>query len=331
MITGKLRLVNRLRWCCLWILLLPLPVEAYESSFELEVNLALREIGHRLLQEQGDSTSAIPPVVFRKDRGFYLKYGNALNYARLQGVMEETFEKRGLPLNYNLALFDCDSEMLVLGYSTIGKSRVGTSAPSADPTGTFDAEADDASCLGREELFDCYHIAVSFPSDVEKTDTFLLMAAIIPILILLMGGAWWWKHTQPTRPIPSQSPMLTKEEPSIYQLGPLRFEPDNQTLLGEGEPQRLTFRESKLLNLFCQHKNQLLARETILEFVWGDEGVMVGRSIDVFVSRLRKKLKPAANIKIASVHGVGYRLEVEEVSTPKTANSQDLTYNITDN
>lgn len=317
------------KWCCLWILLLPLQVEATEDRFALEINLALREIGHRLLQEQGDSTSAIPPVVFKKDRGFYLKYGHSLNYERLRIVVEETFKKKGLPSNYNLALFDCESDDLVLGYSTVGELSANQPSTWMDPTGTIDSQADNASCLGRDELFDCYHIAVSFPDEAEHTDTFLLMAAIIPIMMLLLVGGWWWRQSQPSVPVPSQVQGEESEERSMYQLGPLRFEPDNQTLLGAGEPQRLTFRESKLLDLFCRNKNQLLPRETILEFVWGDEGVMVGRSIDVFVSRLRKKLKAADNIKIASVHGVGYRMEVEEVST--TSKAADLTYNINDN
>ncbi len=275
--------------------LLPLPALANTPNFELEVNLALREIGHRLLLEQGDSTSAIPPVVFEKDRGFYLKFGGALNYERLQQLVAETFQNKGLPATYSLALFDCESDVLMLGYSTQKLEELSV--------------REDVSCVGRDELSDCYHLAVNFPPQGEKEDTFLLVAAIVPIIVLLLGGFWWWKQTQPVRPVPGQAEVAMElPETPMYQLGPLRFEPENQTLVGEGEPQRLTFRESKLLDLFCKNKNQLLPRETILEFVWGDEGVMVGRSIDVFVSRLRKKLKPADNIKIASVHGVGYRL-----------------------
>jgi DNA-binding response OmpR family regulator len=86
-----------------------------------------------------------------------------------------------------------------------------------------------------------------------------------------------------------------------------------------------------LLDLFCQNKNQLLPREEILEYVWGDEGVIVGRSVDVFVSRLRKKLKPDDNIKITSVHGVGYRLEIPEKNHPKTPEAEGLKFLLNDN
>lgn len=317
MIYGKLRLQG---FGFIFSLLLCLPDQAMSNtpSFELEVNLALREIGHRLLLEQGDSTSAIPPVVFEKDRGFYLKFGGALDYERLQELLEETFQSKGLPSTYSLALFDCDTDVLMLGYST--REVKPRDLPS------------EVSCVGRDELSNCYHLAVNFPAQAEKEDTFLLVAAIVPIVVLLLGGFWWWKQTQPVRPILGLIEVVEEARTPMYQLGPLRFEPENQTLLGEGEPQRLTFRESKLLDLFCQNKNQLLTRESILEFVWGDEGVMVGRSIDVFVSRLRKKLKAADNIKIASVHGVGYRMEIEEQQTVEEAKgSQGFTLNLTDN
>ncbi len=317
MIIGKLRLQG---FGFIFSLLLCLPFQAMANtpSFELEVNLALREIGHRLLLEQGDSTSAIPPVVFEKERGFYLKFGGALDYERLQELVEETFRSKGLPSSYSLALFDCETEALMLGYST---REVKPRKASQDIT-----------CLGRDELSDCYHLAVNFPIQAAKEDTFLLVAAIVPIVVLLLGGFWWWKQTQPERPIPGQIEALEEAPTPIYQLGPLRFEPENQTLLGPEEPQRLTFRESKLLDLFCRNKNQLLPRETILEFVWGDEGVMVGRSVDVFVSRLRKKLKAADNIKIASVHGVGYRMEIDEKQIfNESKGSQGLTLNLTDN
>ena len=73
----------------------------------------------------------------------------------------------------------------------------------------------------------------------------------------------------------------------------------------------LTFREAKLLHYFMKHPNQVLERENILSNVWEDEGVIVGRSLDVFVSRLRKILQADPALQIKNVHGVGYKLEVE--------------------
>ncbi len=84
----------------------------------------------------------------------------------------------------------------------------------------------------------------------------------------------------------------------------------NQLLYVGNTKQNLTYREAKLLQLFIKHQNQILERDFILKSVWEDEGITVGRSIDVFVSRLRKLLQEDSSLKIAAVHGVGYRLEV---------------------
>ena len=86
---------------------------------------------------------------------------------------------------------------------------------------------------------------------------------------------------------------------------------ENQMLYSANTQHNLTFREAKLLHLFIKHPNQVLERDFILKSVWEDEGVTVGRSIDVFVSRLRKLLQEDASLKIVAVHGVGYRLEVK--------------------
>ena len=72
---------------------------------------------------------------------------------------------------------------------------------------------------------------------------------------------------------------------------------------------QLTYREAKLLHLFVKNQNQLLERSFILENVWADEGIQVGRSIDMFVSRLRKFLRADPTLRLVAVHGVGYRLE----------------------
>jgi DNA-binding response OmpR family regulator len=73
----------------------------------------------------------------------------------------------------------------------------------------------------------------------------------------------------------------------------------------------LTFRENKLLLYFANHPNQVLEREEILANVWGDEGLIVGRSLDVFVSRLRKILKNDTTLQLKNIHGIGYRLEIQ--------------------
>lgn len=102
------------------------------------------------------------------------------------------------------------------------------------------------------------------------------------------------------------------ETQSLLQLGKSTLDLVNQKLIVNKIQKDLTYRETKLLQLFCRNQNKLLERDLILKAVWEDEGVLVGRSVDVFVSRLRKLLKEDDTVKIVNVHSVGYRFEVLE-------------------
>ncbi|MFK7925705.1 MAG: response regulator transcription factor [Bacteroidia bacterium] len=84
----------------------------------------------------------------------------------------------------------------------------------------------------------------------------------------------------------------------------------NQKLKRSAEQTDLTYRETRLLGLFFGHPNQLLQRDWIEQIIWEDEGLVVGRSLDVFVSRLRKILSADPNLQIINVRARGYRLEV---------------------
>jgi DNA-binding response OmpR family regulator len=72
----------------------------------------------------------------------------------------------------------------------------------------------------------------------------------------------------------------------------------------------LTQREADLLKFLIENKNQVLKRSDILERIWGEDDYFLGRSLDVFISRLRKYLKLDASIKIENIHGVGFRFKV---------------------
>lgn len=79
----------------------------------------------------------------------------------------------------------------------------------------------------------------------------------------------------------------------------------------EEKPRRLTQREAELLQLFCLNQDKILKREDILKQIWGDDDYFFGRSLDVFITRLRKYLKSESNIKIENIHGVGFKMVVK--------------------
>ena len=79
-----------------------------------------------------------------------------------------------------------------------------------------------------------------------------------------------------------------------------------------GESMQLSGKETDLLLLLCAHENQTLQRDQILRLVWEDEGDYIGRTLDVFISKLRKKLEADPRVKIMNIRGVGYKLVVIE-------------------
>ena len=106
--------------------------------------------------------------------------------------------------------------------------------------------------------------------------------------------------------------MLLADSPKKYRIGTLEFLPDELKLVGKtGDTVALTLREKELLEFLCQHPNMVLKREEILSHVWGKNDFFLGRSMDVFVTRLRKRLNKEAGVSIETIHGVGYRFTIE--------------------
>jgi len=94
-----------------------------------------------------------------------------------------------------------------------------------------------------------------------------------------------------------------------FKLGLFTFDHRNYMLKGKDE-RKLTKKEADILKLLCEHQDQVLERELIANMVWGDDSYFVGRSMDVFITKLRKYLKQDESISITNIHGVGFKLEL---------------------
>lgn len=99
----------------------------------------------------------------------------------------------------------------------------------------------------------------------------------------------------------------TESSSPKYKIGKYHFDPKNYTLQDSGNTTTLTQRESELLLYFIRHKNSVLKRQDILKAIWGDDDYFMGRSLDVFISRLRKVFANEENIVIENIHGIGFR------------------------
>lgn len=96
-------------------------------------------------------------------------------------------------------------------------------------------------------------------------------------------------------------------EVSKFQVGKFEFDYQNLALTSENNSKTLTQREADLLKFLFENKNRVLKRSEILEKLWGEDDYFLGRSLDVFISRLRKYLKQDESLKIENIHGVGFR------------------------
>ncbi len=96
-------------------------------------------------------------------------------------------------------------------------------------------------------------------------------------------------------------------ELTACKVGHFDFNFDNLTLEHDEEKRTLTYKEAELLRFFCENPNTVLSRSDILKKVWGSDDYYLGRSLDVFISRLRKYLGTDENIKIINLHGIGFR------------------------
>jgi DNA-binding response OmpR family regulator len=107
---------------------------------------------------------------------------------------------------------------------------------------------------------------------------------------------------------------LNSKEEDIHEfkIGRYEFNARLRTLAKEGETNTLSPKENELLRMLCEHKNDLLPRELALKKIWGSDTYFNGRSMDVYIAKLRKYLKEDTNIEIVNIHGNGFRLVVKE-------------------
>jgi len=99
-------------------------------------------------------------------------------------------------------------------------------------------------------------------------------------------------------------------EEKVFNVSTFIFDTENLTLTLNGNAQSLTKKEAQILKILYKFKNQVLPREVILNTVWGQDDYFVGRSLDVFITKLRKYLKEDERIQILNIHGVGFKLEI---------------------
>ena len=105
------------------------------------------------------------------------------------------------------------------------------------------------------------------------------------------------------------------KESNIYKIGKFTFDTQKQILSSDGKQTKLTTKESELLGLLCAHANEILQRDFALKTIWIDDNYFNARSMDVYITKLRKHLKEDDSIEIINIHGKGYKLITPEVES----------------
>ena len=105
------------------------------------------------------------------------------------------------------------------------------------------------------------------------------------------------------------------KESTLYQIGRFTFDTQKQLLTLDNDPEKatkLTTKENELLALLCAHSNEILQRDYALKTIWIDDNYFNARSMDVYITKLRKHLKADDQIEIINIHGKGYKLIVPD-------------------
>ncbi|AEV98792.1 hypothetical protein A4D02_09605 [Niastella koreensis] len=276
------------------------------------VNLIIRQIGHRLLLQAGDSTSRVLPVTEVKEGTFLLKFEHEFifNHDSLVVLTKSLLPKTQFPSGYTVTVHDCTTGDIAFGFQL---------------NNTF---PDILACSRRSQPPGCYTIEFTFnsaqvdpletkptPSGFKTTTSGNLLSNVIygGILLLLcvalLSGRVWKKATP--GPVENQNNSIVKKSvPELAALGKFLVDPENQRLLLGSEVISLTTKEYKVLELLNKSFGELVPRETLMQEIWINEGVITGRSLDMFISKLRKKLSHDPELRITNVHGRGYKLEI---------------------
>ena len=107
-------------------------------------------------------------------------------------------------------------------------------------------------------------------------------------------------------------PVTDRNESRVVKIGHFLFHSDELSLTIGENTRNLTLKEAELIRFFAEHPNKVLGRNEILEKVWGSDDYFLGRSLDVFISRLRKYFKDDPSVKIVNLHGIGFRFSVKK-------------------
>jgi LPXTG-motif cell wall-anchored protein len=296
------RLIKSALFTIVCVLLISFKGNAQDSQEEKHIMVSLRMIGHQILLNSNDSTSRVLPII-NNDNQYKIEFESEFEFIpeELVATVNRVVQETKLASNYIVEVEHCDTQEVVYSYevNNLEQSNI-------------------TPCRGRIQPRCCYNLLFTLIDPKEINDTLLkpIQNASIDLAnqpiearsmnyisfligFVLVAGAFFflWKKRN-----------KTPADPNLIPLGEYHFDKRRTELLIEHQRIELTSKEADLLLLLYEAVNTTVKREEILKMVWGDEGDYVGRTLDVFISKLRKKLGADSSVKIVNIRGVGYKL-----------------------
>ena len=278
-------------------------VQAQDDIRERHTMVAIRMIGHRILLLSGDSTSRVLPVEKEGDR-YKLQFESAFQFEpdQMVGMIDSLVKQTGIAESYLVEVRECSSGNVVYSYE-IGLS----------------SKSDVVPCDLRVQPKSCYTVLFTILTPgsglmaVQTRDAGMVgwladqpqkknFTTILFILGLVALAVLFFRQ--------KKKDLTHATNPEIIPIGASLFDKRNMQLIVHNETVELSGKEADLLCLLHSSANTTLERDVILNAVWGDEGDYAGRTLDVFISKLRKKLESDETLRIVNIRGVGYKLIV---------------------
>lgn len=254
-----------------------------DNEFSELSKIALRDVGNKLLTANNDTTSLVLPITKKGTNKYELKFQNQLGIEpdSLVLFVKNSFEIASLPKEYRVEVIQCEDEEVAYSFEVKN-----------------DKENDIIPCQGRNLPHNCYYVQVRFVKNTFPIS--INYVSIATIAFLGFGFLFRLKNNK----------KIEESYGSFSKIGGYEFHLEQNKLIYNKTEIHLSKKECELLEILNEQKNCVVKREELTKRIWEDHGVFVGRSLDTYISKLRKKLSKDATIKITNFHGIGYRLEV---------------------
>ena len=258
-----------------------------EDDFDISRReILLRRIGHDILLQSGDSKSRILPLKKISENEYQIRFENDFTFQpdSLVNITKHFLGKEPYASNYIVNVLNCGDESVAYGY-VISENK----------------KDNIISCRGRIQPRACYKINIKFkPTGINIAKNKYILGSV-PILMFVGFTFLIYRR---------RKSLSKRNYDETYQLGSILFDAKHRKLIINEQTIDMTATETRVLLIFALSPNQIIERSRLQKEIWEDEGVIVGRSLDMFISKLRKKLEVDSNIKIVVIRGKGYRLEI---------------------